>query len=123
MNGNADPLALTSGALRKFYATAARCGRNRIRTGTTKSSARATLTTCPTRSPSLQQLAAGGVARDRAEVIAKAIRDGVEQGDHVTSDQFKAGPRGGANRDRDRRSIRRQRSGGNAQFLSGDMSC
>ena len=91
MNGNADPLALTSGALRKFYATAARCGRNRIRTGTTKSSARATLTTCPTRSPSLQQLAAGGVARDRAEVIAKAIRDGVEQGDHVTSDQFKAG--------------------------------
>ena len=38
-----------------------------------------------------QQLAAGGVARDQAEVIAKAIRDGVEQGDHVTSDQFKAG--------------------------------
>ena len=35
-----------------------------------------------------QQLAAGGVARDQA---AKAIRDGVEQGDHVTSDQFKAG--------------------------------
>ena len=38
-----------------------------------------------------QQLAAGGVARDQAEVSAKAIRDGVEQGDHVTSDQFKAG--------------------------------
>ena len=38
-----------------------------------------------------QQLAAGGVARDQAEVIAKAIHDGVEQGDHVTSDQFKAG--------------------------------
>ena len=38
-----------------------------------------------------QQLAAGGVARDRAEVIAKAIRDGVEQGDHDTSDQFKTG--------------------------------
>lgn len=38
-----------------------------------------------------QQLTAGGVARDQAEVIAKAIRDGVEQGDHVTSDQFKAG--------------------------------
>ncbi len=38
-----------------------------------------------------QQLAAGGVARDQAEVIAKAIRDGVEQGNHVTSDQFKTG--------------------------------
>ena len=38
-----------------------------------------------------QELAAGGVARDQAEVIAKAIRSGVEQGDHVTSDQFKAG--------------------------------
>ena len=38
-----------------------------------------------------QQLAAGGVARDQAEVIAHAIRQGVEQGDHVTSDQFKAG--------------------------------
>ena len=35
-----------------------------------------------------QQFAAGSVARDQAEVIAKAIRDGVEQGDHVTSDQF-----------------------------------
>ena len=33
----------------------------------------------------------GGVARDQAEVIAHAIRQGVEQGDHVTSDQFKAG--------------------------------
>ena len=38
-----------------------------------------------------QQLAAGGVARNQAEVIAKAIHDGLEQGDHVTSDQFKAG--------------------------------
>ena len=38
-----------------------------------------------------QQLAAGGVARDQAEVIAHAIREGVEQGDHVTADQFKAG--------------------------------
>ena len=38
-----------------------------------------------------QQLAAGGVARDHAELIAKAIHDGVDQGDHVTSDQFKAG--------------------------------
>ena len=37
-----------------------------------------------------QQLAAGGVERDQAEVIAKAIHDGLEQGDHVTSDQFKA---------------------------------
>ena len=39
-----------------------------------------------------QQLAAGGVDRDQAEVIAKAIHDGPEQGDHVTSDQFRAGP-------------------------------
>ena len=38
-----------------------------------------------------QQLAAGGVARDQAEVIAGAIGQGLEQGDHVTSDQFKAG--------------------------------
>lgn len=38
-----------------------------------------------------QQLAAGGVERDQAEVIARAIHDGLEQGDHVTSDQFKAG--------------------------------
>ena len=39
-----------------------------------------------------QQLAAGGVDRDQAEVIAKAIHDGrLEQGDHVTSDQFRAG--------------------------------
>ena len=38
-----------------------------------------------------QQLTAGGVERRQAEVIAKAIRAGAEQGDHVTSDQFKAG--------------------------------
>ena len=38
-----------------------------------------------------RQLAAGGVARDQAEVIAKVIHDGLEQGDHVTSDQFRAG--------------------------------
>lgn len=38
-----------------------------------------------------QQLAAGGVAREQAEVIAKAIHDGLEQGDHVTPDQFNAG--------------------------------
>ncbi len=39
-----------------------------------------------------QQLAAGGVDRDQAEVIAKAIHDGrLKQGDHVTSDQFRAG--------------------------------
>ena len=38
-----------------------------------------------------QQLAAGGGARDQAEVIAKAIHDGLEHGNHVTSDQFKAG--------------------------------
>ena len=38
-----------------------------------------------------QRLAAGGVDRDQAEVIADAIRQAVEQGDHVTSNQFKAG--------------------------------
>ena len=38
-----------------------------------------------------QRLAAGGVDRDQAEVIADAIRQAVEQGDYVTSDQFKAG--------------------------------
>ena len=38
-----------------------------------------------------QQLAAGGVDRNQAEVIAKAIHNGLEQGDHVTSDQFRAG--------------------------------
>ena len=38
-----------------------------------------------------RRLAAGGVDRDQAEVIADAIRQAVEQGDHVTSAQFKAG--------------------------------
>ena len=31
------------------------------------------------------------LARDQAEVIATAIHEGLEQGTHVTSDQFKAG--------------------------------
>ena len=38
-----------------------------------------------------QQLAAGGVDREQAEAIADAIRQGVDQGEQVTSDQFKAG--------------------------------
>ena len=38
-----------------------------------------------------QQLAAGGVDRDQAEVIANAIRQGVEHDDHVTSAQLEAG--------------------------------
>ena len=38
-----------------------------------------------------QQLAAGGVARDETEVIATAIGQAVEQGDHDTTDQFRAG--------------------------------
>ena len=38
-----------------------------------------------------RQLAAGGVDRDQAEVIAQAIGDSLEHRDHVTSDQFKAG--------------------------------
>ena len=38
-----------------------------------------------------RQLAAGGVARDHAEVIAGAIGHAVDQGEHVTSDQLKAG--------------------------------
>ena len=37
-----------------------------------------------------RRLAAGG-DRDQAEVIADAIRQAVEQGDYVTSNQFKAG--------------------------------
>ena len=37
-----------------------------------------------------QQLAAGGLDRDQAEVIANAIRQGVEHDDHVTSDQLEA---------------------------------
>ena len=38
-----------------------------------------------------RQLAAGGVAREHAEVIAGAIGHAVDQGGHVTSDHFKAG--------------------------------
>ena len=38
-----------------------------------------------------QELTAGGVDRDQAEVIANAMRKLAEQGDHVTADQFKAG--------------------------------
>ena len=38
-----------------------------------------------------QQLAASGVERDQADVIAKAIHDSLKHGNHVTSDQFKAG--------------------------------
>ena len=38
-----------------------------------------------------RELTAGGVSRDQAEVIAGAIGHAVEQGDHVTSGQFKAG--------------------------------
>ena len=39
--------------------------------------------------PGPRGAAAGGVDRDQAEVIAKAIHDGLEHGDHVTSDQFR----------------------------------
>ena len=38
-----------------------------------------------------RRLADGGVGRDQAEVIAGAIGQAVDQGDHVTSDQFEAG--------------------------------
>ena len=38
-----------------------------------------------------RELTAGGVDRDQAEVIANAIKKVAEQGDYVTSDQFKAG--------------------------------
>jgi hypothetical protein len=38
-----------------------------------------------------QQLAAHGVDRDQAETIAGAIGQAVDEGDHVTPDQFKAG--------------------------------
>ena len=38
-----------------------------------------------------QELTAGGVERNQAEAIAGAIGHAVEHGDHVTSDQIKAG--------------------------------
>ena len=38
-----------------------------------------------------QQFTACGVAREQAEVIAGAIGQAVEQGDYVTSGQFRAG--------------------------------
>ena len=38
-----------------------------------------------------REMTAGGIDRDQAEAIANAIRKVAEQGDHVTSDQFKAG--------------------------------
>ena len=38
-----------------------------------------------------QELTAGGIDRDQAEVIANAMRRIAQQGDHVTADQFKAG--------------------------------
>ena len=38
-----------------------------------------------------QEMTAGGIDRDQAEVIANAMRKLAEQGDHVTADQFKAG--------------------------------
>ena len=38
-----------------------------------------------------QEMTAGGIDRDQAEVIANAMRKVAEQGDHVTTDQFKAG--------------------------------
>ena len=37
-----------------------------------------------------QELTAGGIDRDQAEVIANAMRKLAEQGDRVTADQFKA---------------------------------
>ena len=38
-----------------------------------------------------RQLTDGGVERRQAEVIARAIREGAEQREHVTPDQLKAG--------------------------------
>ena len=38
-----------------------------------------------------QELTAGGIDRDQAEVIANAMRRIAQQGDHVTADQFKVG--------------------------------
>ncbi len=38
-----------------------------------------------------QEMVARGIDREHAEVIANAIHKAAEQGDHVTSDQFKAG--------------------------------
>ena len=38
-----------------------------------------------------QELTAGGIDRDQAEVMANVMRKLAQQGDHVTADQFKAG--------------------------------
>ena len=38
-----------------------------------------------------QEMTAGGIDRDQAETIANAMRKAVEQGDHVTSAEFRAG--------------------------------
>ena len=38
-----------------------------------------------------QEMTAGGIDRDHAEVIANAIRKVTEQSDHVTADQFRTG--------------------------------
>ena len=38
-----------------------------------------------------REMTAGGIDRDQAETIANAMRKVAEPGDHVTSDQFKAG--------------------------------
>ena len=38
-----------------------------------------------------RQLTAGGFNREQADVLADAIRQAAEHGDHVTSDQFVAG--------------------------------
>ena len=38
-----------------------------------------------------RQLTAGGFDREQAEVLADAIRQAAEHGDHVTGDQFAAG--------------------------------
>ena len=46
---------------------------------------------CSTRSPSPSSSPPAASTATRPEVIAKAIHNGLEQGDHVTSDQFRAG--------------------------------
>ena len=74
--------------------------------------ARGRLTACSTRSPSPSSSSTPAASTAiRPKSIAKAIRDGVEQSDHVTSDQSNGWPRGGVDRDSDRRLARlRQRA-------------
>ena len=71
--------------------------RKRPRVQRSPSPARGRLPACSTRSPSPSSSSSPPAASTviRPKSIVKAIRDGGEQGDHVTSDQSNGWPRGG----------------------------